>query len=1277
MNKKLKRKQALIMAEPYRTPFNSKVAKVSGDVIEDSVGVIKYATSFDGATKIVDGNKNKIKIKDGVYNFGKSVNLIKFDDVENITAKNGMTYSIKDGVITFSGTPIDTNKGLTLYFNPISINVGDIYSIALFNQFTSSLGFFVQDKSNNGESNIKLGINENIAKTWTVKAGSQYEAIVIYLDSTKTYTNEVIKPILVSGSTIPTKYYSGSYGIKIEVVDGVATCNGMLASDSEQNWWYNFESPIPSGIYSANMFFRSPNINVYLSKDLYDWANSYQIAVKEAQTAPLSNINIKTDCKYIFFNFDREHDYENVILKPMLVLGTIAPTEFEPNFKNLLELEDTKETTVGNFKYSIKNGIVTIDGTTNGTYSVIYTQDIQNLLEDGATYSFNDISNNNYFYMQIGLVKIDGSTQYLTKKNSFTWSTSVYSRCNVKIQSNNVATPFDNLEIKPTLVKSTIIPSQFIPFANPYFISLGQNGSVQYNGLEPREIDLKGNVISKINNQASDKLSNYALTKNTKVVDLGSLTWDVVPTSQANIIRYRSVDLRYEAVFPTSNDTIANILCVKYDTVSRNDSYERLIKGISLDYQYSLIIYDPEYNTSDKLEAFKKAIRGVLLMYQVKNPTTINTTSFKTFKEDTNATISDDNFTSSPNVITETFKPTRSYDFKVNGFSNVVKSENILKLPNLEETNGGVTYSVKDNVITLNGTATDDYWIWIYFDKTLNGTYSFNCFDKNSITYSPNVRISLYDLTTEVIVANLSNSQTTSTIELNNYNCKRLGIRKVKGQVFNNTIYKLMLTEGNKIPTTFEPYFDPYIESFADKKNLLELPIKSGTINNVSYNISQGNVLTLNGTMSNASNYVMVNDLNLVLEKGIYTFAITKTMLINNVSCAIILGTTDGDLIFTIQGGNTSITTILPSKTTINYLRMWINPTTFNNYQIRLMLIQGKTAPTTFLPYQDKYSAFLNVEGKNLLEFDDQSGTIPAGVSYNVKNQIITLNGTAKVDGWVWFPFETTLNGTYSFKVITSKPISSSTTNKARISLDNPGIAGQVLVYLHQSLETTVELTNFTCKRIGINSPINETWDDMQFLLILVEGDQIPEYEPYYSFTKEVLINQPLRKFDYLTYDGVYRQTNEIVLDGTNNIYVDDKGKIFLLKIPNADSVGKNWLVNVASEIMVTTSNLPLLPYYNISNYNQMGIGTNQGNIILRLDDSADNSLNNWTVEKVNNYFKQNPITITYKTVDQTFEATSLTRLLFKNGYNKITAFDSINNNAIVEYLEYYKSKGD
>lgn len=1273
MNKKLKRKQALIMAEPYRTPFNSAVAKVSGDVIEDSVGEIKYATSFNGATKIVDANKNKIKIKDGVYKFGKSVNLAIFNN--QTFTQNGVSVAIKDGVITFSGTATANTLMTFNFVSNVTETANDSYYWGAFNNKVLNARFGVVTNETSDEYTAFGDLYTEVNKTSLFQNATAREIIAFFLNfsSGTNFDGFELKPMLIQSETAPTKYYSGAYGIKIEVSDGVATCNGMLASDSEQNWWYKFELPISSGIYSANIFLRSPNINVYLSKDLYGWANSYQIAVKEASTAPLSNINIKTDCTYMFFNFDREHDYDNLILKPMLVLGSTAPTSFEPNFKNLIELEDKNETTVGNFKYSIKNGIITINGTTNGTYSIIYNQDIQNQLEEGATYSFNDILNNNYFYMQIGLIKIDGSTQYLTKKNSFTWSTSVYSRCNVKIQSKNVAASFDNLEIKPILVKSSIIPTQFIPFANPYFVSLGQNGSVQYNGLEPREIDLKGNVISKINNQASDKLSNYALTKNTKVVDLGSLTWETKTTDTAGVFRMTTSDIKQDVVLPINTSTNANILCTKYKTIS-DDLLWRREKGIAIGTPSGDVsIYDPDYNTSDKLEDFKKAIRGTLLMYQVKNPTTINTTSFKTFKEDTNATISDDNFTSSPNAITETFKPTRSYDFKVNGFSNVVKSSNLFFLPDIESTTlGGLTYSANNQKMTVSGTNTYRYVIFYSIDMTnkmiegktyvlqcsngslnlilqanikkTDGTYAYyNSYDNSKFTWTSNY--------TQISVIAQNSSAVGTTIDLS------------------KVTFGLYETDNVSIP--YEPYFDSYIESFADKKNLIGVDDVEGvTIGGVTYSIKNG-IFTLNGTSSKSHNLII--NLKNSINSGTYSFnAFTTTGSRVDIYA-------NAPLVVLASLGAATNTKSNISLTSATQLSLWFpKDEKYYNRTFKPMLVEGSTVPATFLPYQDKYSAFLNVKGKNLLNFENQSGTIPAGISYNVKNQVITLNGTAKDDGWVWFPFETTLNGTYSFKVITSKPISSSTTNKARISLDNPRIAGQVLVYLHQSSETTVELNNFTCKNIGINSPINETWDDMQFSLILVEGDKIPEYEPYYSFTKEVLLNQPLRKFDYLTYEGVYRQTNEITLDGSWNVvannYLFEDGR-FNCSIRNFFPKINNYTAPYSQLYITTTSDLPLLPLIELQNQKKKGIALNNGDMIIKLDDSADNSLNNWTVEKVNNYFKQNPITITYKTVDQIFEATSLTRLLFKNGYNKITPYDSINNNAIVEYLEYYKSK--
>ena len=594
-------------------------------------------------------------------------------------------------------------------------------------------------------------------------------------------------------------------------------------------------------------------------------------------------------------------------------------------------------------------------------------------------------------------------------------------------------------------------------------------------------------------------------------------------------------------------------------------------------------------------------------------------------------------------------KPTRSYDFKVNGFSNVVKSSNLLNIPNKANiTTNGITYSIKDGVIKLNGTPTTGDFILGLFsvevdDTSFVGTYLVKNFGTLKNSYL-NVWFGFYDA---------------RPFQWEATQVRRIQIQIPHGETVNGTLIP-MLVSGSTIPSTFEPYFDPYIESFADKKNLLELPIKSGTINNVSYNISQGNVLTLNGTMSNASNYIMVNDLNLVLEKGIYTFAITKDMFINNVSCAIILGTTDGDLIFTIQGKNTSITTILPSKTTINYLRMWIDPTTFNNYQTRLMLIKGITPPTTFLPYQEKYSAFLNVKGKNLF---DNANTPIIFVTFSGSNQIV-YRYSGNVSKAIYLK-----KGKYTFKS------------------DKNMIIGKVIIWtgdlgskvgeVVKGFSATIELEKDMY--VLITNNYRYEYNLLFETLIVVEGDKIPEYEPYYSFTKEVLIKQPLRKFDYLTYDGVYRQTNEIVVDGSWDVvdkdFLWEDGRFVLSKPKDFFPLINNWEPPFSQLYITTTSNLPLLPLIELQYRKKKGIALNNGGMIIKLDDSADNSLNNWTVEKVNNYFKQNPITITYKTVDQTFEATSLTRLLFKNGYNKITAFDSINNNAIVEYLEYYKSK--
>lgn len=614
-------------------------------------------------------------------------------------------------------------------------------------------------------------------------------------------------------------------------------------------------------------------------------------------------------------------------------------------------------------------------------------------------------------------------------------------------------------------------------------------------------------------------------------------------------------------------------------------------------------------------------------------------------------------------------KPTRSYDFKVNGFSNVFKSSNLLNLTDkADTTTNGITYSIKNGIITLNGTnsSTSIQWIWIDFVSTLNGTYSFNSFALTT-TYVTGTRVSLYDNTTEKPIAQLFNNEYSSTIELTNYECKKIGIACGEGQTFTNATIKPILVSGSTIPSTFEPYIDPYIESFADKKNLIKFgDVEKTTQDGITYSVKNG-VFNIDGTNSKAF-FMRFNIKNSIHNTPDYTFKVwwddttTKPGTPYSVEWNLTGYRNDEPTSYYAQIKYTNSnyldgSNVITNTNDIGYItNMTIyipSGTTFKNQKFKPMLVEGNKIPTTFLPYQDKYSAFLNVKGKNLFDKSQIREGYYGGVvntdagNYDSNYQTISPNKTYYISGTI---------GNFHVLSVYDKQknkISTLISNTTARTFTTPSNA---YYYIYSSNTTN-----------GGNVPDT---------IMISEGDTDPtEFEPYYSFTKEVLIKQPLRKFDYLTYDGVYRQTNEIVLDGTNNIYVDDTGTIIVMNIDKVNSLNTDWGINYASQLMVTTSNLPLVPCRDIQVEKQKGIGTNNGDIYLKLDDSADNSLNNWTVEKVNNYFKQNPITITYKTVDQTFEATSLTRLLFKNGYNKITAFDSINNNAIVEYLEYYKSK--
>lgn len=132
------------------------------------------------------------------------------------------------------------------------------------------------------------------------------------------------------------------------------------------------------------------------------------------------------------------------------------------------------------------------------------------------------------------------------------------------------------------------------------------------------------------------------------------------------------------------------------------------------------------------------------------------------------------------------------------------KSNNLIQLRDVaESTTGGLTYKVKDGVISVSGTPTSSRNIWLSINAVLpkNTTYYVNFFHngdhEGNIIY--NVAKELYNWTDRVYALNPS-----FTFQ-RDYTISAICIQLDANKQYNCT-FKPMLVYGNVMPTTYEPY---------------------------------------------------------------------------------------------------------------------------------------------------------------------------------------------------------------------------------------------------------------------------------------------------------------------------------------------------------------------------------------------------------------------------------------------------------------------------------------
>lgn len=105
------------------------------------------------------------------------------------------------------------------------------------------------------------------------------------------------------------------------------------------------------------------------------------------------------------------------------------------------------------------------------------------------------------------------------------------------------------------------------------------------------------------------------IVRGSGMVDLGSLNWYTEDTSVSNAIRFFSTKVAGSK--GVLSNVVGNIVCEKYATITASNTYNQKI-GVAIKTGGEISVYDPTY--TDK-ESFKAAMQGVILYYELAEPT--------------------------------------------------------------------------------------------------------------------------------------------------------------------------------------------------------------------------------------------------------------------------------------------------------------------------------------------------------------------------------------------------------------------------------------------------------------------------------------------------------------------------------------------------------------------------------------------------------------------------------------------------------------------------------
>ena len=455
----------------------------------------------------------------------KSVNLLVLKDKAETTI-NGITYSIKNGVITLNGTA--TGGFRINLVSGISIANTNGLVLAFWSNNTPSISFEITCSS--GEYIYYMQLR-NIFSTSTSGSTSKasdnnvIDTIFLWIPSGIVFNNYQLKLMLVSGSNAPTEFSQGFEGIKIEYPTNVKVVTGNICNYDE--FLANQYTIANDGSYTSDntrgctnyIEIKSKEYKVsfdtqvvFISVAYYDENKTY-MSRSIANDSKELNLSIPSNAKYLRFSF--QYQYATPLSTTILnnikpILSYVSQNLPQTNIINFVsnELQTNHSWTQENANKWLGLGVGNDSNIIN--YANNRKGDVKYSIIDLGTLSFEYNSAQNRYYAPLSNIVIYKSTDLANITCSKYTTTTFYNLQN-ETTDNIIASYNGYISLRDTSLGTTGTPTGLLIYelATPIEIDLSSleteehfecesNGSIIHDNLANYKysfpVSLKGQV---------------------------------------------------------------------------------------------------------------------------------------------------------------------------------------------------------------------------------------------------------------------------------------------------------------------------------------------------------------------------------------------------------------------------------------------------------------------------------------------------------------------------------------------------------------------------------------------------------------------------------------------------------------------------------------------------------------------------------------------------------------------------------------------------------------